>query len=285
MMEMEDSELSLQESDLYLRSRKKVKIGEEEETCDADQDNMEEEEGDKNASRIQQQQISYKESLLNQIWLQDRPLFEVDDVVFPEESTDDENVAMEEENNQVTKSRFGRQYVPISEEEYNGWCAPWQNTLVASTNEEDDGSKDNQGHQESLQSKKKEEEFENKATLTTIKSGSEDQAADDVGVYGPWMLVKKNNEDQESDHTQRISNSEGQPNGASQNTVTRICYPKVGKNPQNFQDKRKTQGVADGINKDADGPGNKQKSAITTNSGLVDPKSTSFLALHNKILK
>ncbi|KAJ1377443.1 putative Transposon TX1, partial [Sesbania bispinosa] len=59
------------------------------------------------------------------------------------------------------------------------------------TNEEVNGPKENQDSQESFQPMEKEGNFKNKNALTTTKSGFENQDSNDVGVYGPWMLVKK----------------------------------------------------------------------------------------------
>ncbi|KAJ1387266.1 hypothetical protein SESBI_40087, partial [Sesbania bispinosa] len=144
-----------------------------------------------------------------------------------------------------------------------------------STNEEDNGPKENQDSQESFKPMEKEVNLESKTILTATKSGYDNQESDDVGVYGPWMLVKKvprkkhpgkifsgsnpqkntqfnnpevgtrfvvlqHNEDHEADQNLKISNSEEQLNSVGQSTVTRIRDPKAGKNPQNFQEKKES---------------------------------------------
>ncbi|KAJ1405138.1 hypothetical protein SESBI_26080 [Sesbania bispinosa] len=255
---MEQPKLSLQESDLYLRSRKKVKIGDgEEDHADADQHSMEEEEGDKSATPTQQHHVSYKESLLNQIGLQDQPLFEVDDVVFPGESTDEERTAMEEETHQVKKSRNTTE----------------DNNQTNSSTKNEIRPKGPQDNQDSSSHMIQDQHSDPTTSMGTAQSGTPLKDSEEIGVYGPWMLVKKvprkkpqgkpisapyqqpsyqpnspdmgtrfsllNTSEEEIDgHNHLSSISEDQPPTVRQSTIIKIRDHNAGKNSQNSQEKK-----------------------------------------------
>ncbi|KAJ1401252.1 hypothetical protein SESBI_28918 [Sesbania bispinosa] len=150
--------------------------------------------------------------------------------------------------------------------------------VQAATNDEANGPKKNQEFQDSSQSKEKEVDPANTTTVSTITSDSVNQSSDDIGAYGPWMLVKRvprkkqqgkigsgsgsrqqdsyqpnselgtrysllqQTETPNADQIQKIPTTEELPNRAGPSTVAKIRDPKAGKNPQRYQDKRKTQG-------------------------------------------
>ncbi|KAJ1399521.1 hypothetical protein SESBI_30284 [Sesbania bispinosa] len=150
------------------------------------------------------------------------------------------------------------------------------NNQTKSASEEETRPKDTQDNQESSPPQKQEKHSDPTTTLVITHSGSAPQDSDEVGVYGPWMLVKKvprkkpqgkpisasnqqsssqlnnielgtifsllqNNEEQEDGHNQISSKLEEQTPTAGHSAITKIRDPKAGKNPQNSQDKKKTQ--------------------------------------------
>ncbi|KAJ1392210.1 hypothetical protein SESBI_35952 [Sesbania bispinosa] len=224
--------------------------------------------------------------------------------------------------------------------------------VQSATNDEANGPKENHENQDSSQSKEKEVDSVNNSTVPISTSDQVIQSSDDIGAYGPWMLVKRmprkkqqgktgsgsgsrqqdssqpselgtgysllqKTETPDADQIQKIPTTEELPNRAIPSSVAKIRDPKAGKNPQQYQDKRKIQGksvqkistnkskagnystttikpsnsnpissVSTGPKQKSTGPGNQNIIAVHPNSGLAISKpSSSTLSLQDIELK
>ncbi|KAJ1428135.1 hypothetical protein SESBI_09138 [Sesbania bispinosa] len=124
---MEIPNLSTQELDLINRSTKKIKVTNGENSLPGGSAQPQGEDFSIQQDQPASNSISYKESLLQQIGLQQEQIFEVDDIIFPHEDSEEEKYLFQESE---VRPLDPCPRVPISEEEYSKWCRSWQNSLV-----------------------------------------------------------------------------------------------------------------------------------------------------------
>ncbi|KAJ1387772.1 hypothetical protein SESBI_39671 [Sesbania bispinosa] len=197
---MEQPKLSLQESDLYLRSRKKVKIGDgEEDPADADQHSMEEEEGDKDTTEDNNQTNS---STKNEI----RPK-------GPQDNQDSSSHMIQEQHSDPTTSMGTAQSrTALKDSEEIGVCGPWM-----------------------LVKKVPRKKPQGKPILAPYQQPSYQPNSPDMGTR---FSLLNTSEEEIDGHNHLSSIPEDQPPTVRQSTITKIRDPNAGKNPQNSQEKK-----------------------------------------------